>query len=126
MMRKFTPVAMLMALLASLLVAGATAAQAGPTKNHDKNQNKNYECNQLVGVNVVSCNEVNVGDVKIDIEGNRVLTDNEIKILENNLNNTDVNVEDIKVTIVKTYKSFNPSIDITKNDISVCIVAVCK
>jgi hemolysin activation/secretion protein len=111
-------------------VAGATAAQADPTKNHDKNQNKNqnknYECNQLVGVNVVSCNEVNVGDVKIEIEGNRVLTDNEIEILENNLNNTDVNVEDIEAVVIKTYKSFNPSIDITKNDISVCILAVCK
>lgn len=124
-MRK-SPIAMLMALMAALLLGGATAAQASVTSGYDKNYNKNYECNQHVGVNVVSCNEVNVGDVKIDIRGNRVLNNNELTILENNLNNTDVDVEAIEKTIIKTYANFNPSIQIDTGDITVCIVAVCK
>jgi hypothetical protein len=122
-MRKFTPLAMLVALLTSLLLGAV--AQAG-TKDDDTKSAKNYECNQVVGVNVVSCNEVNVGDVEIEIEGNRVLTDNEIEILEDNLNNTKVDVDAIEKTIIKTYKSFNPSIEVTENDITVCILAVCE
>ncbi|MGH3907629.1 MAG: hypothetical protein ACRDTE_26140 [Pseudonocardiaceae bacterium] len=109
---------MLMALLGALLLGGAAAAQATPSLN--------YECNQVVGVNVVSCNEVNVGDVKVEVEGNRVLTGNEITILENNLNNADVDVNVIKGVVIDTYKSFNPSIDIDTGDITVCVLAHCK
>lgn len=118
--------ALLLALMAALLLGGATAAQASLTTGYGKNVDKNYECNQLVGVNVVSCNEVNVGDVKVDIKGNRTLNNNELRILENNLNNTSVNVVAIEHTVIKTYDNFNPSIDITAKDVNVCIVAICK
>ncbi|HEU0090392.1 MAG TPA: hypothetical protein VFQ77_22495 [Pseudonocardiaceae bacterium] len=116
-MRKFAPMALLLGMLSALLLGGVGVAQATAA---------NYDCNQLVGVNVVSCNEVNVGDVKVEIKGNRVLTDNEITVLENNLNNTTVTVDAIKNTVIQTYKSFNPTITVTTGDIKVCIVAVCK
>lgn len=126
MRKKFTPFAMLMGLVASLLLGGSAVAQAGALDDAGKTLDKNFECNQVVGVNVVSCNEVTVGDVEIEIEGNRVLTDNEIEILEDNLNKTEVDVEAFEKTIIKTYKSFNPSIEVNDNDITVCILAVCK
>lgn len=124
-MRKFAPIAMLMGLLTALLLGGTAAAQAGPALN--------YECNK--GVNVVSCNEVNVGDVKVEIDHNdiRALTDNEIEVLEDNLNKVDVDIlnpettiKDIEVEVVKTYKSFNPTIIIDVDDVNVCVLAVCK
>ncbi len=124
-MRKFTPVAMLVGLLASLLLGGAVA-QAGTLGDLSKKVNPDFECNQVVGVNVVSCNDVVVGDIEIEIEGNRVLTDNEIEILEDNLNNTEVDVDAFEKTIINTYKSFNPSIEVNDNDITVCLLAVCK
>jgi nucleoside-triphosphatase THEP1 len=120
MAKRFTPIALLFGMLSALLLGGVGVAQAGTLE---------FDCNQVVGVNVLSCNEINVKDVKVVVKANRVLTVDEVVKVENVLNNNDILVFEDEV--VKIYKSFNPVINITKNDVDVCTgllsgVVVCK
>lgn len=120
MTKKFAPIALLLGMLSALLLGSVGTAQAAAL---------DFKCNQVVGVNVVSCNEITVKDIKVEITGNRVLSGNEITAVQNVLNNNDILVFEDK--LIALYKSFNPTINITKNDINVCTglltgVVVCK
>jgi hypothetical protein len=107
-------VALMLGLFGSALVGGASMAHA----------TGGYSCSNGLA-NVVTCNNVIAGvPVKINITGNRVLTGNEIGVLQNNLNGTAVNVAAIKNSVVKTYATFSPTVII--KDINVCIASVCK
>ncbi|SHF01178.1 hypothetical protein [Streptoalloteichus hindustanus] len=115
-MKRTVSLAMITGLATALLLGGAGAAQASG----------GHQCANGVA-NVVTCNDTDtVVPVKIEIEGNRTLTDAELSVLEDSLNDIDVDVEAIKLVVVDVYRSFNPSIDITVDDVKVCVVAVCS
>ncbi|MFI9080023.1 hypothetical protein ACIGW8_26730 [Streptomyces sioyaensis] len=113
-MKKFVPLALLLGLLAAMVGGASTASATG-----------RYSCSNGVA-NLVTCNTAIVGPVIVKITGNRALTAGELSVLENNLNNTSVDVTALKNVTVDTYKSFNPPINITLNDINVCIASVCS
>ncbi len=120
-MKKFAPLAVLFGLLTALLLGGtASALAATPDSGHGS-----FTCNNVAGVTVVQCSDV-LDNVKVTINGNRVLTNNELNILSGDLNNTQLDVQDIDVTVINAYKSFNPPINITVQDINVCIASVCS
>ncbi|WP_433510232.1 hypothetical protein ACQP2T_41035 [Nonomuraea sp. CA-143628] len=107
-------VALMLGLFGSALVGGASMAQA----------TGGYSCSNGLA-NVVTCNNTVAGiPVTLNVTGNRTLTGNEIGILQNNLNNTAVNVTAIKNSVFNTYASFNPTVIIKK--INVCIASVCS
>jgi hypothetical protein len=106
------PAAVFMGLIPAVLLGGASAASA----------TGHYSCSNGLA-NVVTCNSTDVGPVIVKITGSRTLTDNELSVLENNLNNVAVNVTALKNVTVDTYKSFNPSVTI--KNINVCIASVC-
>ncbi|MEW2260690.1 hypothetical protein [Streptomyces sp. NPDC047869] len=112
-MKKLVPVAVFMGLVPALLGGASTASATGG----------HYSCSNGLA-NVVTCNNTNTGPVSLKITGNRTLTDNELSVLENNLNNTAVNVTALKNVTVNTYKSFNPNVTI--KNINVCIASVCS
>lgn len=104
---------LLAGLFTATLAVGASPASASG----------GYSCSNGLA-NVVTCNNVIAGiPVNVDIKGNRTLTDNEITILKNNLNNIGLNVTAIKNSVIDTYVGFSPSVTI--KDINVCIAAVC-
>ncbi|MEU4499236.1 hypothetical protein ACFYW6_31285 [Streptomyces sp. NPDC002659] len=110
--KKLVPVAVFMGLVPALLGGASTASATG-----------HYSCSNGLA-NVVTCNNTNTGPVSLKITGNRTLTDNELSVLENNLNNAAVNVTALKNVTANTYKSFNPSVTI--KNINVCIASVCS
>lgn len=115
MLKKFAPLALLFGLLSALLLGGASTAQATSTTG-------SFTCQKgVVNVNVVTCNNV-LNNITVNITGNDVLSDNQINVLTDNLNNLNVlNVTAIKNVVINTYKSFNINI----LNIQVCIASVC-
>jgi conjugal transfer/entry exclusion protein len=112
--RRSAAITGLLGLITALLLAnGATASATGRTS-----------CSNGVN-NIVTCNTV-MSNVILKISGKRTLTAGEISILENNLNNTSIDVTVLKNVVVETYKSFNPSIDISVRDVNVCIASYCR
>lgn len=124
-MRKFAPIAMLMALLAALLMGGAASAQAGTAAGTDDG----WKCVNKKSVKLVSCT---LNDITINVGDVRVLSDNEINVLEKSLNNTNIEVKilngDINVAkdvVVKIFKN-DLNIIIFKEDVKICVLAHCK
>ena len=113
MKRSATIAALLGLLTALLLVNTATASATGRAS-----------CSNGIN-NIVTCNTM-MSKVIVKISGKRALTIGEISILENNLNNTSIDVAVLKNVAVETYKSFNPSIDINVSDVNVCIASYCR
>jgi hypothetical protein len=112
--RRPATIAATLGLLAALLLGGtATASATGRAS-----------CSNGIN-NIVTCNTV-MNRVVVQIFGKRSLTTGEIYILENNLNNTSVDVVVLKNVVVETYKSFNPSININVSDVNVCIASYCR
>jgi hypothetical protein len=97
-----------------------------------------FDCNNVGGVNVVTCSETNVLNnitSTIVIHGNKVLSGNELVTLENLLNNNeiDLNVLNIVATVshledvaVGSYNSISPSIDVDDVSTNLCILSVCS
>jgi hypothetical protein len=112
--RRSAAIATLLGLFTALLLTNTATASA--TGGHTS-------CSNGVN-NIVTCNTIS--KVIVKISGKRALTTGEISILENNLNNTSIDVTVLKNVVVKTYKSFNPSIDIDISDINVCIASYCR
>ncbi len=113
--KRLASVALLAGVAGTTLLGGAPAAQASG----------GYSCSNGL-VNVVTCNKTILGiPVSIGITGNRVLSGNEVDILENSLNGLDLNVANIKDSVIGVYGSFNPPINISLTDINVCIASVC-
>jgi hypothetical protein len=106
---------MLFGLLTALLFGGATAAEATP------NNAGTFACANGA-LNIANCSDI-LDHVTVKITGNRVLTDNELNVLSDNLNNATLNITAIKNVVVDTYGSFNPKVDVS--DINVCILSIC-
>ena len=114
-MKRTMSLSLLAGLAAALLLGGGATAQA--TGGH--------QCSNSVA-NVVTCNDTTgVVPVTIKIQGDRTLSDTELSVLEDTLNNTDVDVDVLKSVVVETYDSFDPAIAITVEDVDVCVAMVC-
>ncbi|MFI9809477.1 hypothetical protein ACIHEJ_34910 [Streptomyces sp. NPDC052301] len=113
MKKLLVPAAVFIGLIPAVLLGGASTASA----------TGHYSCSNGLA-NVVTCNATDVGPVIVKITGNRTLTNNELSVLENNLNNASVNATALKNVTVNTYKSFNPTVTI--KNINVCIASVCS
>jgi hypothetical protein len=113
--RRSAAIATLLGLLTALLLANTATASATGSRT---------SCSNGVS-NIVTCNTA-MSKVIVKISGKRALTTGEISILENNLNNTSIDVTVLKNVVVKTYKSFNPSIEIDISDVNVCIASYCR
>lgn len=95
---RLASVALMAGVAGATLLGGASAAQAGAP---------GYSCATGAG-NTVSCSNNLLGiPVTIGISGNRILTDNDLDIIENSLNDVDLNVLNIKDTVIGVYKSLN-------------------
>jgi len=113
---RLASVALMAGVAGATLLGGATAAQAGAP---------GYSCVTGAG-NTVSCSNNVIGiPVTIGITGNRILNDNEIDVLEDSLNDVDLNILNIKDTIIGVYKSLNPPIDLKLTDVNVCLGSLC-
>jgi len=118
-----------------LAMAGAGVAAANPQPSSG-----GFQCTNKLSIQVVSCvGQVAVLPINVDIKDIRVLDDNELTVLSNDLNavsildgdildkNTILN--DLEVNVLKDFlDKFN--IDVTKNDIDVCTgvlgILLCK
>lgn len=122
--------------------AGLVAALAGgvtaPNAVAQTTNERSYECVNWGGGpdHKVNCSDfidvggVNIGDVNVVIFNDKVLSDNQISILEKSLNNVEVNVADLtlylknlEVSVVNVYKSFN--INLSAANIKTCAKNVC-
>lgn len=127
MRKRFAPLAMLFGLLTAMMLGSTAVAQANPILPTFTGCT-----NGVVNVNVVTCNDV-LNNLTVTITGNKTLDNNELTILKNNLNGTQIDILNVDATItalknvaVNTYNSFNPPITITVGNVTVCVVAVCK
>lgn len=105
---RLASMALLGGLSTAAVVGGATAAHA----------TGGYSCTQN-SINIVTCNNF---PVTVVITEPRVLTGTELSVLENNLDNTSVDVTAIKNTVINTEKSFDPVIDLPLTGILVDIL----
>ncbi|MEV5408851.1 hypothetical protein AB0K60_08435 [Thermopolyspora sp. NPDC052614] len=113
--KRLASLALLAGLAGGSLLVGTPAAQAAG----------GYSCSNGLA-NLVTCNKTILGiPVSIGIVGNRVLSGNEISILENSLNGLDLNVANIKDSVLGVYGSFNPPINLLLKDVNVCIGSLC-
>lgn len=121
MRKKFAPLAVLFGLLGALLLGGASVANA----------NTGFDCDNVNSISVVKVKCVNVGvnvgnvlsDITINIKDIRFLNDNEIKILENNLNNAQVNIEVLENVTINTLNSFG-GIHVSDVNVQTCAAVV--
>lgn len=122
MRKKFAPLALLFGLFTAMMLASTSAAQATtplPTL---------ASCINGGVVNVVTCSDV-LHTVTVKITNNQVLSDNELTILKNALNNADIDIDVLNITAVKqlVVNVYNNNIDpdVTVNDVNLCLLAVC-
>lgn len=84
---------MVVGVVSALMFGGAAAAQATTTTGGFDCQNSG-----TVSVPVLSCNDITVSpNIKIDLEVDRVLNNNEISVIEDALNNIDIDVNNLVV-----------------------------
>lgn len=112
-MKRFAPLALLFGLLTALMLGSASTALAHPSPPGHSGAN----CTKgLVNATVLSCNNILTGVlIPIVITGNEVLTDNEISIVEDNLN-------DNKYNITELVNVYNNEIDVDVSKIELCAV----
>ncbi|MFV2121486.1 hypothetical protein ACE14D_24865 [Streptomyces sp. Act-28] len=122
--------------------AGLTAALTGgavaPSVAAAADNERSYECVNWGGGpdHKVDCSDfidvggVNIGNVNIVVFNDKVLTDNQIILLEKSLNNVQVNVVDLtlylknlEASVINVYKSFN--IDLSAANIKTCAKKTC-
>ncbi len=122
MRKKFAPLALLFGLLTTLMLASTSMAQATtplPTL---------ASCVNSGVVNVVTCSDV-LHTVTVVIENNDVLSDNELTILKDALNNADIDIDILNITAAKNVvvNVYNNNIDpdITVGDVTICLASVC-
>ena len=99
--RVFAPLALAAAASGAALMAAAPA-----------HANSGYSCVNDTLIAAVNCVEVNPV-VNVTIKNSPILSGNDISVLENNLNNTKVDVQDIDATVLNFYKSINIPIDVS-------------
>ncbi|MDT9681084.1 hypothetical protein RND61_03190 [Streptomyces sp. TRM76323] len=100
------------------LMGGAVAPSAVAASSNERS----YECVNWGGGpdHKVDCSDfidvggVNIGNVNVVVFNDKVLSDNQITVLEKSLNNVEVNVVDLtlylknlEVSVINAYKSFN-------------------
>ncbi len=118
MRKKFAPLALLFALLGTLLLGGASVANAASGWDCSQKQKGNIV---KVDVNCVLNNNLN--NITVNVYDVRVLNNNEIVKLENVLNNTSVNIEDIEAKVLNVFIN-DFKINISDINVKVCAVVV--
>lgn len=111
--RFFAPLALAAGVSGAALIAAAPA-QASVTPNWTSGSG--YHCSNVGVVNAVDCIQVDPS-VTVNVTNSPILSGNDLSVLENNLNNTKVDVQDIDATVLNFYKSIN--VPITVQDILV-------
>lgn len=111
--RFFAPLALAAGVSGAALM-GAAPAQAAVTPNWGSGSG--YSCSNVGLVNAVDCIQANPV-VTVNVTNSPILSNNDISVLENNLNNTKVDVQDIDACVLNFYKSIN--VPITVQDILV-------
>lgn len=107
--RFFAPLA-LAAGVSGAALAGAAPAQASVTPNWGSGSG--YTCVNDTVIAALNCVQVNPV-VNITVKDSPILSGNDISVLENNLNNTKVDVQDIDATVLNFYKSINVPINVS-------------
>ena len=106
--RFFAPLALAAGVSGAALM-GAAPASAAVSPNWGSGSG--YTCVNDTVIAVLNCVQVNPV-VNITVKDSPVLSDNEISVLDNDLNNTKVDVQDIAATVLNFYKSINVPINI--------------
>lgn len=131
-----------MMLVAAVVFAGcvADATEQDQTETVAQNSGGGFQCQNKAAIQVVAClGSVSVLPINVNIKDVRVLNNNELNILSNDLNHVSIldgNIldnnkilNDVEVTTLTDFlNKFN--VDVTKNDIDVCTtvlgVLLCK
>ncbi|HEU4729497.1 MAG TPA: hypothetical protein VFT22_16465 [Kofleriaceae bacterium] len=119
---------------------GAGDPADDPTAAVAQSSTGGFTCVNKLDIQVVSCvGSIAVLPINIDIKDVRVLNDNELTVLSNDLNhlsildggilNNDKILNDVQLTVLQDFlNKFN--IDVTNNDIDVCTsvlgISLCK
>jgi hypothetical protein len=118
-------------------VASSDAADENATAQETGSGGALFDCKNVASISVVQCvgTLLNVNLLNINVKDVSVLSDDQIKVLDDDLNNlkiTDINILNgnnvlniVKSTVLSDFlNKFN--IDVTKNDIDVCaLVGLC-
>jgi hypothetical protein len=111
--------------MTALMLGSATAASATHPDDVDCAPGLVVVCD--IDVNVLNLEDP---DVVVEIDEPRVITDNEVEVLENALKNADIlnglviDVDVIEDVIIDVHKSFNPEVDIDVSKITAFLCAV--
>jgi hypothetical protein len=118
-------------------VATSDAADETAVAQNTGSSGALFDCKNVASISVVQCvgTLLNVNLLNINVKDVSVLSDDQIKVLDDDLNNlkiTDINILNgnnvlniVKSTVLSDFlNKFN--IDVTKNDIDVCaLVGIC-
>src|SRR5689334_21521975 len=132
-----------MMLAAAVVFAGCVAGDApdqDQTEAVSQNSGGGFQCQNKAVIQVVACvGSISMLPINVNVKDVRVLNDNELNILDNDLNHISIldgNIldnnkilNDVEVGVLQDFlNKFN--IDVTKNDIDVCTtvlgVLLCK
>lgn len=133
---------MIRSMMLALVVAGAVGCMDSPAEDStaavEQGVGGHFGCSN--GINVVTCNETALLiPVNINIKDNNVLTNNDITVLKDNLNDLTITLKDV-VDVTKILNDNEVKVfdvlnglgiaNITKNDIDVCalvgVLQLCK
>jgi hypothetical protein len=137
MIRSMMLVCALGAVSAVGCVASSDAADENAVAQATGGSGALFDCKNVASISVVQCvgTLLNVNLLNINVKDVSVLSDDQIKVLDDDLNNlkiTDINILNgnnvlniVKSTVLSDFlNKFN--IDVTKNDIDVCaLVGIC-
>jgi hypothetical protein len=118
-------------------VASSDAADENAVAQETGSSGALFDCKNVASISVVQCvgTLLNVNLLNINVKDVSVLSNDQIKVLDDDLNNlkiTDINILNgnnvlniVKSTVLSDFlNKFN--IDVTKNDIDVCaLVGIC-
>ena len=119
-------------------LVGSTATSQADTPS--QTSGTGFACFNKFDIQVVSCvGSISVLPISVDIKNVRVLDDNELNVLSNDLNhvsildggilNNDKILNDVEVTVLQDFLN-KFIVNVTKNDIDVCTavlgISLCK
>jgi hypothetical protein len=118
-------------------VATGDAAEEAAVAQNTGSSGALFDCKNVASISVVQCvgTLANVNALNINVKDVSILSNDQIKVLDDDLNNlkiTDINILNgnnvlsiVKSTVLSDFlNKFN--IDVTKNDIDVCaLVGIC-
>lgn len=127
---------MIRSLMLSLVVAFAGCVASGDAADETgtaEQETGGFTCSNKLNIQVVSCvGSISVLPISVDVKNVRALNDNELNVLSNDLNHVSILdggilnqskiLNDAEVTVLQDFLN-KFDIDVTKNDVNVCVVA---